>query len=207
MKNSLFLALTAGLVLSCTIGCRTPPRSTPLPGGSTSGLDGSRSPANLNTSPFNNPGDSGVTAVTPATPGELPDDAMLEGREQDRTRYAGQTVYFEFDRAVVRPGEASKVEQVAGQFKTLGPDHDLLIEGHCDERGTEEYNRSLGERRALAIRELLINSGVDGARVHTKSFGEDRPAQADHDEAAWSKNRRGEFVLVLPKKITTTQAE
>jgi peptidoglycan-associated lipoprotein len=80
-----------------------------------------------------------------------------------------------------------------------------LIEGHCDERGTEGYNQALGERRALAIRELLVKTGVDAQHVFTKSLGKDLPALTGHDEAAWSKNRRGEFVLVLPRKITTTQ--
>ena len=73
------------------------------------------------------------------------------------------------------------------------------VEGHCDERGTEEYNRSLGERRALALRELLVAAGVSADRVHTLSFGKDKPVETGHNEAAWSKNRRGEFILVLPK--------
>ena len=76
---------------------------------------------------------------------------------------------------------------------------------HGTERGTEEYNRSLGERRALALRELLIKAGVDGKHIFTRSFGKDQPAVVSHDEAAWSKNRRGEFILVLPKKLITTQ--
>ena len=105
----------------------------------------------------------------------------------------------------MKADEASKIDQVAATFKTKGSDFDLLIEGHCDERGTEEYNRSLGERRALALREILIQSGVDGKRIFTRSFGKDQPAIVSHDESAWSKNRRGEFILVLPKKIITTQ--
>jgi peptidoglycan-associated lipoprotein len=75
----------------------------------------------------------------------------------------------------------------------------LLIEGHCDERGTEEYNRSLGERRALALRDALGKLGVSGDRIRTLSFGEDKPADAGHNEAAWTKNRRGEFILLVPK--------
>jgi peptidoglycan-associated lipoprotein len=105
----------------------------------------------------------------------------------------------------VRAGEASKLDQIAKALKAKGSDYDLLIEGHCDERGTEEYNRALGERRALAVRELLIQSGVDAGHVFTRSFGKDMPANPGHEESAWSRNRRGEFVLVLPKKITTTQ--
>ena len=123
----------------------------------------------------------------------------IDGRPQDREKYQAQTVYFDFDRANVRAGEASKVQEVANSFRTENPATDLLIEGHCDERGTEEYNRALGERRALAIRELLVASGVPANRVHTVSFGKDKPADPGHDEAAWAKNRCGNFILVLPK--------
>ena len=200
MKNSLLLTLSAAVVLSLTVGCKTPQRHTTIPNTSGSGL---RTQQNLNTIPLN----SDVTPIIATNPGELADDAKLIGRDQDRTRFAAQTVYFEFDRHNVRPDEAPKVQQVANEFKALSADHDLLIEGHCDERGTEEYNRALGERRALALRELLVQSGVDSSRVHTKSFGEDRPAEVGHDEAAWSKNRRGEFILVLPRKIITTQVQ
>jgi peptidoglycan-associated lipoprotein len=136
---------------------------------------------------------------------DLPNEDKLAGRDLDRSTFADQTVYFEYDRSNVRASEASKLDQVAGAFKAKGSDYDLLIEGHCDERGTEEYNRALGERRALAVRELLIKSGVDANHVFTRSFGKDKPANVGHDETAWSRNRRGEFVLVLPKKITTTQ--
>jgi peptidoglycan-associated lipoprotein len=122
----------------------------------------------------------------------------IEGRPQDREKYQAQTVYFDFDRANVRASEASKVQEVANSFRTENPATDILIEGHCDERGTEEYNRALGERRALAIRELLVASGVPADRVHTVSFGKDKPAEPGHDEAAWAKNRRGNFILILP---------
>ncbi|MST94271.1 MAG: hypothetical protein EXS33_03180 [Pedosphaera sp.] len=113
--------------------------------------------------------------------------------------FQNETAYFEFDRATVKASETSKADAVAAKFKALSPAHDLLVEGHCDERGTEEYNRALGESRALALRLYLINAGVPASRVHTKSFGKDKPAAPGHDEAAWSKNRRGEFILILPK--------
>jgi peptidoglycan-associated lipoprotein len=75
----------------------------------------------------------------------------------------------------------------------------LLIEGHCDERGTEEYNRSLGERRALALREALAKDGVDSGNIRTISYGKDQPVDSGHDEAAWAKNRRGQFDWCTPK--------
>ena len=90
--------------------------------------------------------------------------------------------------------EKPKVAAVADYFKAHSLDA-LEIEGHCDERGTEEYNRALGEHRALALREELIRLGIDASRIETVSFGEDRPAEPGHDESAYRKNRRGEFVL------------
>jgi peptidoglycan-associated lipoprotein len=74
----------------------------------------------------------------------------------------------------------------------------LRIEGHCDERGTEEYNRSLGDRRALSIREKLVQLGLDPEMLPTISFGEEKPVDPGHNEAAWSRNRRGELILLSP---------
>jgi peptidoglycan-associated lipoprotein len=141
-----------------------------------------------------------VSAVKPGNDGVIPQsDRDITGRPQDREKYKAQTVYFDFDRANVRASEASKVQEVANRFKSESVNADLLIEGHCDERGTEEYNRSLGERRALAIREMLVAAGAPADRIHTLSFGKDKPADSGHSESAWKQNRRGEFILVLPK--------
>ncbi|SRR6266511_1292941 len=119
--------------------------------------------------------------------------------EQDRVPLASYTVYFDFDRSAIRSGETGKIESVSSYLKS-NAGVGVLIEGHCDERGTEQYNLSLGERRALAIREYLVNLGIDGNRVFTISFGEDRPADPGHNDAAWAKNRRGEFVVLKPKQ-------
>ena len=112
---------------------------------------------------------------------------------------AADTVHFDYDSASVRSSERSKVEAVASFMKGAAPNVALLIEGHCDERGTEEYNRSLGERRALALREALISSGADGNRITTKSYGKDRKIDLGNSEASHAKNRRGEFVVLTPK--------
>lgn len=203
MKNQTLLTLAIAAAISVTTGCRNPKaRYSTLPGTSVSGLS-QQAPID-NGQRIGLGGESGQVAGGDAG-SELPDELDWQNRDLDRAAFANQTVYFEYDRSTVRPDEASKIEQVAGAFKAKGPDFALLIEGHCDERGTEEYNRSLGESRALKIRELLMNSGVDGKRIHTRSFGKDQPASVGHDETVWSKNRRGEFVLVLPKKFTTTQ--
>ena len=200
LRTLSMLLLTAVLALGM-VGCKKKmDRVTPLPGyggGSRIGdappgdLTGGRLPPSENTNPNPNfnPNESIPFSGT----------RSIEGRSQDREKYRGQTVYFDFDRSRVNPGEAAKVQEVASRFRNEDPNTDLLIEGHCDERGTEEYNRALGERRALALRELLVASGVPADRIHTASFGKDKPAEPGHNEAAWSRNRRGEFILVLPR--------
>jgi peptidoglycan-associated lipoprotein len=117
---------------------------------------------------------------------------------QDRAALASETVYFDYDSSAIKGSEQSKLAAVASALKS-DASAKLLIEGNCDERGTEEYNRSLGERRALAAREALANEGVDASRVATRSYGEDRPADPGHSASAWAKNRRDEFVLLHPR--------
>ena len=127
------------------------------------------------------------------------DRAGIEGRRQNPEMFAADTVYFDFDSSTVKSSQKSKLESVASGFKSLAAG-DLLIEGHCDERGTEGYNLSLGDRRANALREYLVNLGLSADRVHTVSFGEAKPADSGQGEAAWSKNRRGEFIFIEPAK-------
>ncbi len=123
----------------------------------------------------------------------------IEGMIPDAGHFAGQTIYFEFDSSVVRTSQHSQCNAVGDDLKTRS-EAKLMIDGHCDERGTEEYNRALGERRALAAREYLIRYGIAAERIFTRSFGEDRPADPGHTEAAWTANRRAEFILLLPPK-------
>lgn len=197
LKTLSTLLLTAVLAAG-VVGCKKKmDRVTPLPGYGGARI-GDASPERLP------PG--GTTGVDTSKPNvdttagiPLTGARSIEGRPQDREKYKAQMVYFDFDRANVKSSEASKVQEVANRFKNENPETDLLVEGHCDERGTEEYNRSLGERRALAIRELLVAAGVPAERVHTLSFGKDKPADPGHNDAAWKQNRRGEFILVLPK--------
>jgi len=127
--------------------------------------------------------------------GDLPPPTDTGGG--DRTTLAAQTIHFAYDSAAIRKTERSKLEVVA---QTLKNDRGvkLVIEGNCDERGTEEYNRSLGERRALAAREALVKMGISASRISTKSFGKDNPANPGHDDAARAENRRDDFVLLRP---------
>jgi len=122
----------------------------------------------------------------------------FDNMNEDRAALAAYTIHFAFDSAAIKSGEQSKLESVASALKSNASDK-LLIEGNCDDRGTEEYNRSLGERRALAAREALAKLGVSPDRIRTISYGKDKPADPGHDEAAWAKNRRDDFVLLHPK--------
>jgi len=101
-------------------------------------------------------------------------------------------VYFGYDTDRINASETPKLDQVAGYLKSQ-PNLVLVIEGHCDERGTEEYNRALGERRAIAVENMMASHGLDLARIRTVSYVEDKPAVAGSGEEAWSKNRRAEL--------------
>jgi peptidoglycan-associated lipoprotein len=107
------------------------------------------------------------------------------------------TVYFDFDSSVLKTSEKPKVAAVADYLKANSANA-VRVEGNCDERGTEEYNRSLGERRALAVREELVRLGLDPTRVDTISYGKDRPVAQGHDESAWKLNRRDDFIVLSP---------
>ena len=122
--------------------------------------------------------------------------AGLSDRPEGGIELSGQftSVYFDYDSAQINESERSKLEMVADSLKKGASS--IIVEGNCDERGSNEYNLALGERRALAIRAYLVGLGIDGSRIQTKSYGEERPVAAGHDEASWSQNRRGEFVVV-----------
>ena len=107
-------------------------------------------------------------------------------------------VYFGFDASQLAPAELAKIEAVAQHLQSK-PNRVVIVEGNCDERGSNEYNLSLGDLRAIAIRDYLVTLGIDAQRIQSKSYGEEKPAVAGHNESAWSKNRRGEFAVFQHK--------
>ena len=126
-----------------------------------------------------------------------PGEGMLPGGRFDQlppvaTPPGVYPVYFAYNDSAVPASESAKVGTVAS-FLTGNPGVVLVVEGNCDERGTNEYNMSLGEYRAQAVRDALAAQGVDGARIQTVSYGEERPANPGHNEAAWRENRRADF--------------
>lgn len=107
-------------------------------------------------------------------------------------------VYFGFDASALPAGEMTKIEAVAAHLQEK-PGRVVIIEGNCDERGSNEYNLSLGDLRATSIRAYLESLGIAPNRIQTKSYGEEKPAVIGHDESAWAKNRRGEFAVFQHK--------
>lgn len=124
--------------------------------------------------------------------GSRDEGANFFGQTVDRGKFS--PVYFGYDSVEVSGGELPKIREVAAAMKSSP--HSLIIAGFTDDRGTEEYNRGLGERRALAVRQALINAGMPAGRIQTVSFGEEMPADNGSGEAAWAKNRRAEFGVV-----------
>jgi len=120
---------------------------------------------------------------------ERQEGVSFTGSNVDRSRFS--PVLFGYDSVTVPSSETSKLNEVASFMK--GSDKQLIIAGFTDERGTAEYNRGLGERRAQAVRSYLLQRGTDTDRIQTTSFGAEMPAATGHDEAAWAKNRRAEF--------------
>ena len=194
----LVLALAATLA---TTGCKHGPNKiTPLPRASMTNPGGETPPTTIPPAQPFEPINTLPTTTTSTPTGQTPTAEIgdLSSYIQDRSALAAYTVHFAFDSSAVKDKEQANIASVA-QALVNDVNAKLLIEGHCDERGTEEYNRSLGERRALALREALQKTGVDAMRIKTLSFGKDKPADPGHDDAAWAKNRRGEFIVLHPK--------
>ncbi|MCF7853272.1 MAG: OmpA family protein [Candidatus Pacebacteria bacterium] len=110
-------------------------------------------------------------------------------------RWEGVAVYFAYDRATIGASQRPKIETLADYLKEH-PNYYVVVEGHCDERGSDEYNRALGERRALVVRDYLVNLGIAEDRIDTVSYGEEQPAVPDATmEKQHAQNRRVEFLI------------
>ena len=120
---------------------------------------------------------------------ERQEGVSFTGSNVDRSQFA--PVHFGYDSVAVDASETGKLNEVAKFMKSS--DKLLIIAGFTDERGTAEYNRGLGERRAQAVRTYLLQKGADAERIQTTSFGSEMPADTGHNDAAWAKNRRAEF--------------
>ncbi len=164
---SFLLAVLAVLLLS---GCPRPPAVQPEAPSATEVPDMS---------------DSGVTTGTLAEPMQ----PSLDPFEDPANPLSRRVIYFDFDQSTIRT-EFVDVVNAHGRYLARNKGSSVRLEGHADERGSREYNIGLGERRAQAVRRMLKLQGVSDAQITTISYGEERPADEGHNEAAWAANRR-----------------
>ena len=127
--------------------------------------------------------------AAPPTTAPAPPAPPKEYRAND----ALKPIHFAFDKSDIRPPDAKIMDATAAYLKA-NPNQLVLIEGHCDERGTSEYNLALGERRAKSAMNYLIANGIEAGRITTISYGKERPLCTEHNEACWSRNRNDTFL-------------
>ena len=197
---SVLALLTLVVVLvSCAKRPATTAASAPAPTGVAGSTGPSRGPSEgASSAPAAvQPGGTGGGSGTPTPSG----GSTAGGARPVPREFAAiadlRDIFFDFDKYDVRPSEAKTLEANAAWLKW----HEnmlVLVEGHCDERGTNEYNLALGERRAKATMNYLVAQGVQANRITIISYGEERPVCSEHTEACWAKNRRGHF-LVKPR--------
>ena len=175
MNRSNIVATSLGLVLALSLisGCAHKPAQAPAP--RTAPTQAATTPVPAPTAPAPAPAPAPVTAPAFSAGDLVP-------------------VFFEFDSAALTEQGRATLDQNARLLR----DHvsaRLVIEGHCDERGTSEYNQALGEKRAQAAREYLVGAGITTTRLEIVSYGKERPFETGHDENAWAKNRRAHFTI------------
>ncbi len=140
--------------------------------------------------------DEGAVAAPKASSMKEADRTMkMEAFKKALSEFGSNVVYFDFDKSGIRSDMRSVMDQKA-QFLLEYPSVRIQIAGHCDERGTAEYNVALGHRRAQSTKEYLVSLGVSASRIDSISYGEERPADPRHHELAWAKNRRANFNVI-----------
>lgn len=134
-----------------------------------------------------------------AEQGALEEQRMREeakAREElaEKERFLNEDIHFEFDKSTLLP-EAKEILRDKGEWLGAHPDVSVIVEGHCDDRGTNEYNLALGDRRARSVTSFLSDMGIAPGRLTTISYGEERPLDPEQNEEAWAMNRRAHFVI------------
>jgi peptidoglycan-associated lipoprotein len=185
-KTAMSMALTAA-ILAAACGGNKPPvaRPTPPPPEAAPVADASRPPSPP----------TPVAEPTIVPPEPIRDDAIRSASLDDLNRNSPlKPVFFDYDSAELSPAAQAALNENAALMKRY-PTWTITIEGHCDERGSAEYNLALGERRAVSARAYLLSLGVGSDRLRTISYGKEFPFDPGTDEASWSKNRRAHFVI------------
>lgn len=172
MKKIALAIVVASLVAAC--GSQEVKKDVPVADRTTPTTQPSRPATSTTTSPTTQP----AIAANPLT--------------DPKNILSKRSVYFDFDSNVVKD-EFRPVVQAHARYMVDRKDARIRVEGNCDERGSREYNLALGQRRAEAVKRVMTVLGVQEGRIETVSFGEEKPAAAGHDEAAWAQNRRGDI--------------
>lgn len=181
MKNTLYSLLFVVLLIAMVSGCAKRPAATVTPG----------------------PMEEGVVSSTPSSEDVTGygDGSMSSSMVGDKTGFEALTgepvsgmtrIHFDFDQFTLT-AEAREILAANVDFMKANPALNVLIEGHCDERGSDEYNLALGERRANAAKSYMVSLGIAPSRLSIVSLGEEMPLELGHDESAWAQNRRDEF--------------
>ena len=126
--------------------------------------------------------------------------AALERRSNDLKVVLASMIHFDFDKATIRPGDARVLDEKL-PILTANAQVRFQIAGNCDERGSDEYNLALGNRRAIAAKQYLVAHGIDASRIETVSYGEERPLDSGHSEEAWAKNRNDQFEILTANVV------
>jgi peptidoglycan-associated lipoprotein len=198
-SNTVLMTLVVALLVAMP-ACRSrkkpvTPNVTP---NNTSTVPDVAPPPPLDTNP------SQTVTTEPDFVDETPREEVFPADIEELNRYVQRQGYirdafYNYDEATLDDAAQSALTSSANWLKGReGAGYSLLVEGHCDERGTEQYNLALGDRRANSARDFLMTLGVDGTRIRTVSYGEERPFEEGHDDAAMAQNRRAHLVLVRP---------
>ena len=180
MKKLIIYSLAIVLVFSLAVACKKKPKEVPPP------------PPQVQEQPKVEKVEPPVVQEPQLTEEELFLQKSLD--QINREKPLG-TVYFDYDKALIRDDARGTLDGNAGwlkKFKTAK----ILVEGHCDERGTEEYNLALGEKRAKATQDYLLSVGIPADRIKIISYGKSQPINPGHDESAWQMNRRAQFLII-----------
>jgi len=203
-------AITRGQSATLTVSTRNATSVTIEPGLGTVPVNGIRQVTPTSsvtyvataTGPGGTAGDSvRLTVNEPPPPTTTPTRSTASGGApatltlDEQIQRAMQTILFDYDKADIRPDQMSKL-QTASAFLKQNPNLRFTVEGHCDERGSEEYNLALGDRRANAVKQFLISQGIGESRLSSVSYGEERPVCREQTEACFQSNRRGSFTKI-----------
>jgi peptidoglycan-associated lipoprotein len=134
-----------------------------------------------------------VTVTSPPPIGDTKRTTISEGDIDTQWMNQVKPIYFDYDQYSVRPDQQATLQSNVRFFQAHA-NEPITIEGNCDERGSEEYNLGLGDRRANALKEAIVAMGISASRVHTVSYGKERPKCTESNESCWQQNRRGDFI-------------